>query len=346
MKKTILTKMVPPFHIQCEASFGCNLRCPFCGINGVFTEKREYHYMTLETAGKLAQRFADTGWTSRFEFAMRGEPTHNPNAPEIINLFRKAAPESYFLIETNGSGFLAANPKAVRDKIMRYFEAGLDTVAVDEYQNVPWAQSARNALKQSPLPKEIACYEYPKQSDGNPHHRQKSKRFVIIAPIDLASNGVHSDPCNHCGAGAPPNDKMAGKRCAFPFRGLVIHYDGHVPICCNDWRGVYKIGSALDTPWEELWQSDRYMAARRKLLYGQRDFGPCLGCDAHSYRVGFLPDSTGKHTMLPADEACERVIQEAIAGGSYAEPVLRPWERGDPGAGFVKIGGVVTRKLL
>src|SRR5205814_2147465 len=112
------------------------------------------------------------------------------------------------------------------------------------------------------------------------HNRVKHKRFVIIAPIDLSSHGTHSSLNNHCGAGGPLDESMKHARCAKPFREISVRWDGSVSICCNDWRGVYKIGNVFKTPIKDLWQSPRFNAARHKLLHYDRDFAPCLGCNA------------------------------------------------------------------
>ena len=67
-------------------------------------------------------------------------------------------------------------------------------------------------------------------------------------------------------------------------------------------------------------------AARVKLYHGQRDFGPCNGCDARSYRTGLLPDKFGKVSLpLPTKEV-EEDLKAALSAGPYTQPVKRPWE--------------------
>jgi hypothetical protein len=76
----------------------------------------------------------------------------------------------------------------------------------------------------------------------------------------------------------------------------------------------------------EVWQSNAMGAARTKLYHGQRDFGPCNGCDALSYRVGLLPDKYGKEKLPLPTEDTMRDLNEAVTGDSYTKGVPRPWQ--------------------
>ena len=76
-----------------------------------------------------------------------------------------------------------------------------------------------------------------------------------------------------------------------------------------------------------LWNTGAFMAARKKLLRGERDFGPCAGCDAVSYRPGLLPDAKGQVTLPALNAVDHHAIAEALAGDPYTIPVFRPWEK-------------------
>ena len=317
----------PPFCIQLELCEGCQLRCPFCGLNGIRTEERIYKYMTVDWAVKIAHNLKQEGWNCRFEFAMHGEPTKNPDVLEIIATFRQAFPDNYFLMETNGSGFLAPTSAKALELVRGYFDAGLSTVAIDQYQTVPWAEAFRQRVSVADLAAiGVEFMEYPRDRKGNPHARSRHKRLVIIAPIDASSAGTHSHLSNHCGAGGPLSLDRAGQRCAKPFREMAMRWDGSVAICCDDWRGAYRIGNVTTTSALELWHSPRFYAARRKLILGERTYTPCLGCTSRSNRLGLLPNKNGKgHLELP-DAACERVLQQAVADGPFTPAVDRSWE--------------------
>lgn len=308
----------PPNCLQIELSEGCNLRCAFCGLNGIRGKDNDFKLLTLARATDLAERIAATGWNCRLEFAMHGEPTMNPEAVAIVAAFRAVLPRNYLMMTSNGGGLLR-DPTRLIDGLLH----SVNVLALDNYEHVKI------------VPKLLAAYHgrfpifyYPQQRQANPHRRRKphEREIVVVKDISIASDGTHATLNNHAGAAGPKNDKAAGKRCAKPFREIAIRWDGNVAICCNDWRGEYKCGNVFDTPLRELWQNQFFMAARRKLLHGHRDFGPCQGCDATSYRPGLLPDPMGKASLPQADASDAATIATATAGASYTPAVPRVWE--------------------
>ncbi len=324
----------PPYWIEVEPTFGCPLSCSFCGNAGiVFPQK--YTYMSPEIAADLAAQMAALHWNNTIHFSGRGEPTAHPRIWHIIATFRKAFDQAgtrnYLLMSTSGYHLVGGSPLAVRATVMSFFAAGLDAISLDEYQGIKWANTVREAFAGGPTTEDFAVYEYPADRAGNPLTRNiKQKRLCIVAPINLTEEGLRSMKhlTNRCGAAGPLNYSMKFKRCARPFRQMSIRHDGRAVICCHDWRGVFKAGSAVggQSRLLNVWHGEALQAARRKLLHGQRDFPPCLGCNAFSFRPGLLPDPMGKETLPEPDAACEAVLKRVTSGRSYTEPVLREWE--------------------
>jgi len=323
-------KQEPPFAIQVELVEGCNLFCDFCGLQGIREgANKNLKFMEQGVADALAQQIKDVHWNSRIEFAMHGEPSLHPDLLTIVCLFRKHLPDNQLMITSNGGGFLN-RPLTYISTIM---ENAVDILALDQYDGIKFVPKIREALREMKPDFKYPIYEYPAEPKGNPHRRVKRReKFVsIIQDISKAAKGTHSLINNHAGCGSPKNDTMQGKRCAKPFRELSVRWDGSIAICCNDWRGLYHCGNIVkDNFVDKIWQNDRFMAARRRLLLGLRDFGPCHGCDAKSYRTGLLPDKFGKETMdplTPERTALENAaIDAAVSGPPLAPIVLRPWE--------------------
>jgi hypothetical protein len=333
----------PPYCVQVELTEGCNLRCSFCGINGIRGKDRTYNYMSVVTAYGVATQLAQLGWSPRIEFSMHGEPTMNESAKLIVKIFREQLPKAYLLMNSNGA-------KLTLHEIREFFNAGLDTLALDEYEGITLVPRLRTAVRKAvgaakavtlgnPLrPGEeytVHLHEYP--ADGpvaNPHQRSKHKRLVFVSPISTNSTGVRATLNNHAGCGAPPNSSAVDKRCAKPFRELSIRWDGQVAICCNDWRGEYVVGYISgervdhDHSVLSVWTGERMQAARKLLLTGRRaQLHPCNVCDAVSYRPGLLPDARGKQTMAPFDEYDGDVVQQAMKEAPLATVNERPWEQ-------------------
>ena len=316
----------PPNAIQVELTEGCNLYCDFCGLQGIRTFKtKNYKYAARETIESLSQQIADLKWTPRIELAMHGEPSLHPALAEVIHIIRKHNPKVSIMMTSNGGGLLRSPGPA--KNIQDLFDAGLNILALDDYNGVYIVEKIRRDITEKGL-KDVAIFDYPKQREGNPHIRAKSGHRMVsfIEDISVADKGTHSLLNNHAGAGSPPNTNGVGKRCAKPFRELSVRWDGNVAVCCNDWRGYYKCGNIVSDGLNAVWQSKAMGAARVKLYHGQRDFGPCNGCDAHSYRVGLLPDKFGKNSLPLPDGTVLADVDSALAGDPYTVPVKRPWE--------------------
>jgi len=275
--------------------------------------------MTPATAQKIAESIAAAGWNSRIEFNMHGEPSLNPDKDEIVSIFRAALPKASMLMLTNGHGFV----KDAAAQINAIFQAGLNTIGMSDYRHAG-STTVADVLDQV-LAGETAIDVrlYPDEKIANPHKRRRPNdhTLVIIDDITKAKRGTHSYLSNHCGCGAPPNEKMAGKRCVLPFRELSIRWDGNVAICCNDFRGVLKIGNVAKEGVQKIWDSPIFAAARRKLYWGQRDISVCKGCDAKQPRIG-LVQRTRK--PLPGDD---KILRLASRGKPYTAAVKLSWER-------------------
>ena len=318
-------KQEPPFAVQIELVEGCNLRCSFCGINGIRGKERNYKFMTAKTAERIASELAAHGWNSRIEFAMHGEPTMHPDAAKIIGIFRKHLPRASMLMLSNGGGLQGPEGLVL---IQRLFDAGLNTLGLDEYQNVSLVPKivARIAAESNTG---FEFYVYPDQALGNPHARQKPKarRLVHIRPIDANTEGTHATLNNHAGAGAPKSDAGQGKPCAKPFRELSFRWDGSTAICCNDWRGELATGNIHKVGLMDIWRGEVMNEARKRLILGMRDFGPCAGCDATSYRVGLLPDTFGRETLPKPPPKGTKFLDEQASKKPLTTPVKREWEK-------------------
>lgn len=323
-----------PNAVQIELVEGCNLRCAVCGLNGIRGKANDYKAMRPETLKSAIEQMVQLNWNPRIEFAMHGEPSMHPDFNGMVKIAREAAPRFQIMMTSNGGGFLG-KPGPVA-KIKTFFENGGNVLAFDDYENANLVPKIRHAWGMFDMETHagnlytgVDVYEYPQNPNGNPHSRGKltERKIVFIQDLINANKGTHSHVNNHAGAGGPPNEKGQGKRCTKPFRELSIRWDGNVAVCCNDWRGLYHCGNVVKDGLDAVWNGPAMYAARQKLVIGQRDFGPCKGCDAISTRVGLLPDKLGKDTMPKPSPATAAAIAVALKGKPYTAPVLREWEK-------------------
>lgn len=312
-----MRKQEPPFTVQIELTEGCNRGCSFCGLHGMRKDgKSPFYYMTKETAERIADEMARLKWNSRLLFAMHGEPTLNKDCEELIHIFRDRLPKAHISMFTNGAGIIG---KVTSIKGLK--RAGVNNLMVELYEDGDDGHTLFNRVQKKGMP-------YTLLTDKEPFFPNSSWRLAFCPPIVEEELKTHS-LCNHCGAAFPKNDSCKGKRCTRPFRELSFRYDGSVALCCNDFRGEYPIGNINEMDLDDLWQSKRFNAARVMLYAGKREFTPCLGCDAKSFRVGLLPDKLGKETLPEPTEQIEKFAKRVsekstpLCGKDWRD---RPWE--------------------
>ena|SRR3990167_452797 len=320
-----MAKMVQhqPYTLKLEMTEGCNLRCSFCGIQGIREARGDYKYLPLSRAKLMADRLADSGWTTKIEFTGRGEPTLNPDVVEIVAAFRNRNPKTSIMITTNGTGLYRKN--TITPMVDALFNAGLNILAVDLYDEVQ--EKIKEQYKSYTNPNVKVCV-YP-EDKVSPNRRNKGQVMVLIPDLGPRGRIGTRKINNHTGAGSPLITPDMKQRCARPFREMIIRYDGLVPLCCNDWRGVYHCGDINTQTFEEVWQSEAFVAQRRLLYHKQRTEAPCKGCDNTSFRVGLLPDPTGQKSLPKPTAADHAAAERARTGGPWTTPVLRPWEKGE-----------------
>ncbi len=333
-------KQEAPFSIILSLTEGCNLYCSFCGLRSIREENKPvYKMMTPENLDIIFAKVAAAKWKTRIHLAGMGEPTMNPRFVECIATIRKHLPRNQILLISNGGGLL--RKPGPLENVRALFAAGVNILTLDDYKDANIVPKIRRALgwDGDTPPKEnllgdIPMYEFDGtfKTDGNPFRRYPTGTQFLTFMKDLKitdeeTTGIRSHMHNSGGTSAPPNAEKAGKRCHRPFRELTIRYDGKVPLCCQDWRGAFKAGDLLTQPLDAVWQGSALNAARRKLYAGQRDFGPCDGCDSHSYRAGLLPDPAGAATMPRPTAETAATIAATLAGPSWTPPVLRDWEK-------------------
>lgn len=313
-------RQAAPFTIQIDLSEGCNIRVPrpdgsnglcwACGLNGIRSGPGDYKFMTVDTAQRIAAEISTAKWNSQLLFAGFGEPSMNPAVFDIIATFRRVLPKQYMVMLSNGAGFVK------KGNIEKLFEAGINTLAIEDYEGglgdrISWPEN-REVL------------HYPANKDGNPHQRSRKQRLVFLTDISSETKGTHSVLNNHAGIGLPP--KAVKARCAKVFREMSFKWDGHVSICCIDWRRETDFGNIHSDTIDSIWNNDKFGAARRILLTGERDKIPlCSRCDHPSYRVGLLPDKFGKEKLEHYTE--DDVTLLKTNSKPRIPVVLRPWEK-------------------
>lgn len=318
-------KQHPPFLIEIEPTEGCNLGCSFCGLRGI-REKgtKPWKMMTIEDAKIIARKIKESNWSSRICFCGHGEPTINPNLLEIIRIFRKELPKNKMQLICNGYGF----KHGVFD--IGYFLNQLELIGFNDVVFDVYSDNGDWTAIQDVLDKyDVKVIG----KDGEAFNYDKNKGMrVALYPTDVDVKMLRIMD-NHCGAASPQDysEKVTSKRCEKPFRYLFIRWNGLVCLCCDDFRGQYRIGNVLDfDKIEDLWNHPAFQAVRIMLLSSfHRKMKPCYGCNYHSIRPGLLPDPSGKDKdKMPIiyNDKVENIIKNHYFKEGSTTIVKRKWE--------------------
>lgn len=308
-----------PFTVLIEPTEGCNLGCSFCGLRGM-REKgtKPWNFMSVELAKRISNEIAKAGWKSKIVFAQHGEPTLNPLLFSIIKTFRDALPNSIFHMYTNGYGINKSED--TEGYLEKLFAVGINNLIVDCYtEDGDW-----NFINKIDADKwNVVLYD-----KKVPLYTNNKKSRILLLPPIKEDNRITRKLANHCGAAAPLDKSYNNKRCAMPFRELAFRWDGNVSLCCDDFRGEYPIANINDMGIVELWNHERFQAARIMLYNHSRNFRPCNGCTNISMRVGFLPDSSGKESLPKITEDVKNLAQSVHKDG-FLSPIIvkRKWEK-------------------
>jgi radical SAM protein with 4Fe4S-binding SPASM domain len=74
--------------------------------------------------------------------------------------------------------------------------------------------------------------------------------------------------------------------CYYPFSRAMVDWNGDLLLCSNDWGRAHVIGNVLTENFGDLWMSPAMLAARRRLMHGDRSHKPCATCDVHGTLAG------------------------------------------------------------
>lgn len=318
-------KQHPPYSIEIEPTEGCNLGCSFCGLRGI-REKgtKPWKFMTIEVAKDIAVKIKEAGWKSSICFCGHGEPTLNENLLEIIKIFRKELPNNIMSLVTNGYGF-THNIFNISKFFIELEKIKFNDVIFDVYSEIgDW-----NAIEGITEKYDIKIIG----RNGEKYNYYGKKMRVSVYPLEVDKTGrLFRIMDNHCGAASPQcyDTSKVNRRCQKPFRLLFIRWDSQVCLCCDDFRGQYKIGKVVNyKKIETLWNDESFQAARIMLFIGKRKFKPCYGCSYSPVRAGLLPDPCSKDKEVMPKEITKEVIK--VLRDSYDEKgstsiFIRKWE--------------------
>lgn len=297
-QRAALENVVPlpaPFSIQVDICGTCNLACNFCPCNtSDYLKKERHEVMTFDFFKKIIQDLKELGEKVRYiDLFGYGEPLLHPNICEMIDYTKDAGVCEYVRVTSNGTLL----NKEICDKLLNSkldrFKISLNGFSDEEYlricdRKINFQEIVNNIdyLYQGSRDKFTIQVKATNQFIKTEEDRKKlDTTFAHISDFlevhDIIENWVGFDAKseNHDAKTNHFHWMEKEKICTSPLIYLMIHSNGVVSPCPNDWRFDLPIGNVKEQSVKEIWQGERLKEIRLSLLKRhQGEYPTCDGC--------------------------------------------------------------------
>ena len=235
-----------------ETRTDCNNHCPFCPHH---FNKKQLGVMSWGCFVRIIDDLVSIGYNGRVALMVSNEPLLESRLCDMIKYAKQKSPRLFLDITTNGRLLTLG-------MVDNLFAIGLDDINIDDYRgdrdDFPDKLSAN-------LPEIAAAYS------NNPKITIQKRRLDESWP--------------NYGGNIPQSIDESLGFCNFPFRKLVISYDGNVVVCCDDFMNQTSFGNVMNQTLVECWNDEKFNKYRRALLEDKR-IGLCAQCnDGQNYSV-------------------------------------------------------------
>lgn len=279
-----------PLHVDFEASFRCNLRCPMCFRPHI--EKQDHGDMDFALYAQGIDECAEAGLYS-IRLSWRGESTMNPRLPDMIEYAKsKGIKEVSFI--SNG---YRLHGELARDLI----RAGLDylTVSVDGLEH--HYNELRKPSDYASITEKLRDFHHLKNDLGGFPRLKIQAIWTYIKEDPVAfynhfkdiTDLISFDPENDYSVRDVPQDP--GFVCQYPWQRITVTWDGEMPMCISDWNMRTSLGRLGETSIREAWLGQAMRDYRAMQTGGRRlEIDCCRRCHRPSTeQIGDIPQGDG-----------------------------------------------------
>ena len=277
-----------PLHVDFEASFRCNLKCPMCFRPHL--DDKTYGDMNFDLYAKAINECVANGLYS-IRLSWRGECTLNSQLIEMIAYAKEQGIKEVSFI-TNGSRLDEAYS-------LKLVKAGLDyiTISVDgleEYYN-----KTRNPLTYAEITKKIGIlYNIKEENGGFPLVKiqgiwpyLKDDPVGFYKHFEKITDNISFDAMHDYSDTYVDQDKNFV--CQYPWQRITVAYDGTVPNCISDWNKADILGDLSRESIRDIWHGERMNLFRQRHMNGTRmeHYEACRRCQRPSTpQIGDVPE--------------------------------------------------------
>lgn len=309
-----------PVHITIEPTTACNARCPVCET-GAMVLGRKAGTMDLLHFQRVVDQIAPGANTLLFYFM--GEPFLNKSAYEMVEYARRKG--LYVATSTNGD---FVDPQRLVDCgiDMVYFQVGgmtepthqryrINSLLSRVVPNLEAAIAAKRAKYGDSVPPDRYRELPPKIVLGlivMKHNEHEIPAFLewgkqlgadqvnLVPPVvrNVAQGKMYLPDSDqfwlYDRSEFETNGKLVPKPahkndCTLIWNSTIITWNGDVVPCCRDPQAKFVMGNVFETPLRKIWNNEKYVAFRKRLLRDQKSIGICRLCTEFVIPVPVAP---------------------------------------------------------
>ncbi|MFH1477150.1 MAG: radical SAM protein [Verrucomicrobiota bacterium] len=287
-----------PLRLWIETASCCNLRCIMCPNKDVTAAAKGL--MPLE----LFQKIIDQARHFALDVNLhhRGEPLMNPALFDMIRYAKAAGLKVRF--HTNGTLLDEVKARRLLEACPDLVSFSFDGFTRESYEHVrvgaAFEKTRDNILRLVALRRKLGLNKpyvviekirfRNRIIEGDPPEAQTLHRQFLDAGVDeIIEKEEYAWAEPDAPEVAPPatlersDCGRGGKRsfsvCTFPWYAMVICADGTVTPCPQDFHAALKLGSARETPLNEIWNGPAYRQLRRQFAVDIESLTICRKCD-------------------------------------------------------------------
>jgi len=257
------SKILMPSVFEISNSGMCNRKCAFCPRSDPNYEHKN-EFIAEGMYKKFVDEIAQHQYSGTIIFSGYVEPLLHKRIYSDIKYTKEKLPKVNIELITNGDPLNDA-------RTLKLFNNGLDVLLISAYDG------PEQVIKFQKMMRRIKVEE--NKFVIRKRYYGEDKDFGITIS-NRAGNLVNSD------YKIPALKKALNDPCNYPFYTFFIDYNGDVQMCSHDWGKKYVIGNIKNEKIIDIWKSEKYLFARKKLLNTNRNFSPCNKCDVKGSLIG------------------------------------------------------------
>ena len=320
--RTSLQEAIPlavPLAVYFDITNKCNFSCSWCPTGNDLQPDVGQGMMRLELFEKIVKDFEflveKTGKKIKtLNLFWMGEPLLNKDLYQMIRVAKQANITERIMVTTNGSLLNEANSE-------KLVESGVDLVSISFYglsnqdyrlvhnsigfDNI--VRNGRNLLSARARSGGALPLVAAKFFEKNP-----SLENLLVKELKCVDVVAYESPFNWSSeyskqTGQVVKIEVPGpmKVCPSPWFVMSIGWDGHVGVCCADWKYDIDVGNLNRQSVFEVWNGEKLLGIRM-LIAARRysEIGACKGC---TYFKVSHDDATN------IDELIENELERALS---------------------------------